>query len=308
MSDKLIVGMDRVQGRVYDLALTIASRMRGHERCGIYGVPRGGVTVAALLAGAVEQVDSDLTVLLLESPDNADFIVDDLVDSGTTKQRYKSKFPNATFLTLYNKQIEGQLCKGRAVADYWLIFPWEERDDTATEDDIFLRLLQFIGEDPARDGLKDTPKRMQKAWAAWTEGYNTDFKELFTTFENDNHYDQMVTVRNIPFYSHCEHHLAPFFGTADISYIPKGHVVGLSKLSRVLNGYAKRLQVQERLTQQVADCIMEHLEPVGAGVIVRARHLCMESRGIAQQGHHTVTTALKGVYLEPEVRQEFLKV
>jgi GTP cyclohydrolase I len=117
----------------------------------------------------------------------------------------------------------------------------------------------------------------------------------------------MVLQRNLPFYSHCEHHMAPFFGTADIAYIPNGKIVGLSKLSRVLDIYARRLQVQERLTTQVVDCLMEHLQPKGAGVIIRARHLCMESRGVHKQGHETVTSAVRGVFrTDAAARAEFL--
>jgi len=175
------------------------------------------------------------------------------------------------------------------------------------DEQLFGLLLDAIGEDRNRDGLKDTPHRMRKAWEHWTGGYDTDFKDLLTLFKNDMEYDQMITVRDIPFYSHCEHHLSPFFGTADISYIPaNSKIVGLSKLSRVLDGYAKRLQVQERLTAEVASCLMRYLEPEGVGVIIRARHLCMESRGIAQQGSETITTALFGCYGKAKVKQEFL--
>ena len=122
-------------------------------------------------------------------------------------------------------------------------------------------------------------------------------------------HDQMVTVRDIPIYSHCEHHLAPIFGTVTISYIPNGRIVGLSKLSRLADMYARRLQVQERLTDQIADALFEHLEAKGVGVVIKARHMCMESRGICQQGHHTVTTALRGAMKdEPDTRSEFLRL
>jgi GTP cyclohydrolase I len=122
-------------------------------------------------------------------------------------------------------------------------------------------------------------------------------------------HDQMVTVRDIPIYSHCEHHLAPIFGTVTISYIPNGRIVGLSKLSRLADMYARRLQVQERLTDQIADALFEHLEAKGVGVVIKARHMCMESRGICQQGHHTVTTALRGAMKdEPDTRAEFLRL
>ncbi len=171
---------------------------------------------------------------------------------------------------------------------------------------IFRRLIEFVGEVPERPGLIQTPKRMTKAWLEWTSGYEADIEAILTTFPDEG-YDNMITVRGIPFYSMCEHHMAPFFGTADISYIPEGKLVGLSKLSRLLQAFAKRLQVQERLTTQVAQALMEHLQPRGCAVKITARHLCMESRGISQQGSETVTTAIEGVYLQPEVRAEFLE-
>jgi len=171
-------------------------------------------------------------------------------------------------------------------------------------------LLHCVGENPAREGLQDTPRRVAKAWAEWTQGYRVDVASLFTSFKDGGEdYNEMVIVRDIPFYSHCEHHLAPFFGVAHVGYIPDGRVVGLSKLSRVVDAYAHRLQVQERLTRQVADALVEHLKPLGVGVVIKARHLCMESRGICKQGHHTVTSALHGAMRdEPETRAEFLRL
>jgi GTP cyclohydrolase I len=135
-------------------------------------------------------------------------------------------------------------------------------------------------------------------------------KEILKVFEDGGEkYDQMVTVKDIPIYSQCEHHLAPIFGTCTISYIPNGKIVGLSKLSRLADMYSRRAQVQERLTDQIADALFEHLNPVGVGVCIKARHMCMESRGICQQGHHTITTALRGAMLDqPEARSEFLQL
>ena len=136
-----------------------------------------------------------------------------------------------------------------------------------------------------------------------------DAGTVLKVFEDGaENYDEMVLVKDIPFYSHCEHHMAPFFGTATIAYIPNGKIVGLSKLSRLTKVFANRLQVQERLTAQIADAIVKHLDPRGVGVVVRARHLCMESRGICQQGHHTVTSALRGRMTVPEVRAEFMQL
>lgn len=170
-------------------------------------------------------------------------------------------------------------------------------------------LTSVVGDpDPSRGGLSETPARVAKAWRHWTGGYNISIENLLKTFEDGaENCDQMVAVVDIPFYSHCEHHLAPFFGKATVAYIPNGHIVGLSKLSRVVDAFARRLQVQERLTNQIADALQTHLSPVGIGVRIRARHLCMESRGICQQGHHTVTTALRGAMLDqPSARAEFL--
>ena len=176
--------------------------------------------------------------------------------------------------------------------------------------DIIQDLLYFIGEDPTREGLRETPERVLKAWRHWTSGYHKIPCNILKTFEDGGeNYDQMVVVKDIPFYSMCEHHLAPFFGTATIAYLPNRRVVGLSKLSRLLDAFARRLQVQERLTTQVADCLQKHLRPKGAGVMLKARHLCMESRGISQQGHFTITSALRGEFMtDHKVRDEFLSI
>lgn len=172
---------------------------------------------------------------------------------------------------------------------------------------VILNLLENIGEDIDREGLKETPKRVAKAWLEWTSGYAQDPKLVLKCFQDGGErYDEMVMVADIPFYSHCEHHLAPFFGTASVAYIPNKRVVGLSKLARVVEIYARRLQVQERITTQVADAIQEVLKPKGVGVVLRARHLCMESRGCNKQGHHTRTIALRGNFRSQKVREEFL--
>ena len=169
-------------------------------------------------------------------------------------------------------------------------------------------ILGFVGE-TEREGLKETPHRVAKAWKHWCSGYDVYIEALLKVFEDGaDNYDQMVIVKDIPIYSKCEHHLADIFGTATIAYIPNGKIVGLSKLSRLADAFARRLQVQERLTSQIADALVEHLQPLGVGVVIKARHMCMESRGICQQGHHTVTTALRGVIKEqPATRAEFMQ-
>lgn len=176
-----------------------------------------------------------------------------------------------------------------------------------TEQD-WRRLLASLGEDPDRAGLVETPSRLVTAWKHWTSGYTQDPAELLKVFEDGaEDYNELIVIRGIPVYSHCEHHLAPFFGKATIGYVPNGKIVGLSKLTRLVNCFSRRLQVQERLTIQIADALMTHLEPKAAGVVIRCRHMCMESRGISTEGEETVTSAMLGE-LQPNLalRTEFL--
>jgi GTP cyclohydrolase I len=175
-----------------------------------------------------------------------------------------------------------------------------------TEQD-WRRLLASLGEDPDRAGLVETPSRVAKAWKHWTAGYTQDPAECLKVFEDGaQEYNELIVVRGIPVYSHCEHHLAPFFGQATIGYVPDGKIVGLSKLTRLVDCFSKRLQVQERLTIQIANALMTHLQPQAVGVVIRCRHLCMESRGIRTQGEETVTSSMLGA-LQPNqaLRAEF---
>lgn len=168
-------------------------------------------------------------------------------------------------------------------------------DNTGFGTQDWRKLLRHLGENPEREGLHDTPDRVARAWAHWTRGYKMDPASILKTFDDGSeHYNEFIVVRQIPVYSHCEHHLAPFFGQAAIGYLPTGRIVGLSKLTRLMNCFAARLQVQERLTQQIAHTLLEHLEAKSVGVILRCRHMCMESRGIAVPGEETVTSALLG--------------
>lgn len=172
------------------------------------------------------------------------------------------------------------------------------------------RMLTALDPDPNRPGIIETPERAAKAWAHWTAGYDMKPEDVLKDFaDGAEGVDEMVIVKDIPFYSTCEHHLATIFGALSIAYIPDKRIVGLSKLSRVADIFAQRLQVQERMTCQIADALQTHLKPRGVGVVVKARHMCMESRGIAKQGAITVTSALRGVFKEdPTVRAEFLSL
>lgn len=168
--------------------------------------------------------------------------------------------------------------------------------------------LSRIGDDATREGLSETPKRVVKAWDEWFGGYNKKPADVIKAFEDGAEgVDEMVIEVDIPFYTHCEHHMAPFFGLASVAYIPNGKVLGLSKMNRIVDMFARRLQVQERLTNQIADAIDEHLKPIGAGVLLRARHMCVESRGVKHRGCSTTTSALRGaIKNEPATRAEFL--
>ncbi len=167
-------------------------------------------------------------------------------------------------------------------------------------------LLRYMGEDPDREGLLDTPSRVVKAWDEVTVGYGADPASILSADFHGNGYDQMVVSPGIEFWSTCEHHLLGFHGQAFVGYVPGKRVVGLSKMARLVDCFARRLQIQEQLTQQVADAMVEHLKPKGVGVLVRAQHLCMSCRGVGKQEAGMVTTALKGAFRRQEVREEFL--
>lgn len=160
-------------------------------------------------------------------------------------------------------------------------------------------LLRWSGEDPDREGLLDTPKRVARAWKEYCEGYNENPAiHLARTFEEVGGYDELVLLKDIPFHSHCEHHMAPIIGKASIAYMPTDRVVGISKLARVLHGYARRLQVQERLTAEVAQCIWDNLKPHGVAVVVEASHSCMTARGVRTPGVGMTTSRLLGCFLD----------
>lgn len=280
--------------------------VHGHETPKVYAIPCGGVPAAYAIRNHVH-------FDFVNDPADADFIVDDLIDSGRTMAKAiidanRPQPPGRKFIGGRPAPVPVVLLDKRseAWAGQWIVFPWEATAEKGVEDH-FVRILQFMGEDASRGGLLETPARAAKAWQFWTKGYAEDPAEILKTFEDGAEgCDEMVVVRDIPLYSHCEHHLAAIFGTATVAYIPDGKIVGLSKINRVVDCFARRLQVQERLTAQVADALMDNLKPKGVGVVVKARHMCMESRGVCQQGHSTITSALRGVFKEGTQRAEFL--
>lgn len=243
-----------------------------------WGIPRGGQVVAGILGNAVDNIN------------DCDVIVDDLIDSGATMLRYLK----------HNKPIEVLIDKRKEFTNEWLVFPWENSEGDI--DDNITRVLQYFNEDVEREGLKETPKRYIK----FLEEFLNPPKWNCTTFEGEG-YDEMIIQTGIPFYSLCEHHIAPFFGYGTIAYIPNKRIVGLSKLARTLETFARRLQNQERITTQVAEFLMEKLEPRGVAVQLTAKHMCMEMRGVKKHNTWTTTTKLTGRFKEDNsVRMEFL--
>lgn len=169
------------------------------------------------------------------------------------------------------------------------------------------KMIKHIGDNPEREGLLDTPKRVIKSWEHLYSGYGKDVKDIMTVFKEDA-CDEMVILKDIEFYSMCEHHLLPFFGKISIGYIPNGKVLGISKLARLVEIFSRRLQIQEKLVSQIADTLMEYLDPKGVMVVCEAKHLCMVARGVEKQNSVMITNAIRGNFIEKDVRDEFLKM
>ena len=169
-------------------------------------------------------------------------------------------------------------------------------------------ILNLLGEDPEREGLKKTPMRVAKAMQILTRGYTQDPHKVLTDALFEEQYDQMVIVKDIDFFSMCEHHMLPFYGKAHVAYFPNGHITGLSKIARVIDIYSHRLQVQERLTEQIMHCINDTLKPQGVMVVIEAKHMCMQMRGVEKQNSITTTSAYSGVFESMKVREEFMSL
>ncbi len=190
------------------------------------------------------------------------------------------------------------------------LFTREERYDEAAIGEMavhYREILRLLGEDPDREGLQKTPERVAKAMAFMTKGYTEDPRAILTSAMFREEYRQMVLVKDIEIYSMCEHHMLPFIGKAHVAYIPDGYITGLSKIARVVECFARRLQVQERLTVQIRDCIQEVLNPMGVAVVIEAQHTCMQMRGVQKQNSVTTTSAFTGVFLsQHRTREEFI--
>lgn len=263
----------------------------------IYGVPNGGI-YAALLAKV-----KNPSACLVEDPGHAECFIDDIVDSGATRLRYQQNYPGRPFYALVDKTDGDSHWLGK-----WVVFPWEAQQDQAGPEENVRRLLEYIGEDVNREGLKETPRRVIKAYHELFSGYRQQPSEVFTCFE-DGACDEMVLLKGIELTSTCEHHMLPFLGEAHIAYVPDGKIIGVSKLARLLDIYARRLQVQERLTTQVTQALDNYLQPKGSACVIEARHMCMVCRGVRKQHSVMVTSSLTGVFRdEPAARSEFFNL
>ncbi|HLP13256.1 MAG TPA: GTP cyclohydrolase I FolE [Flavobacteriales bacterium] len=184
----------------------------------------------------------------------------------------------------------------------------EQPQETEALGKHYKEIISLLGEDPSREGLLKTPERMAKAMQFMTKGYYQSPEEILKSAKFKEDYSQMVLVKDIDMYSMCEHHLLPFFGKVHIAYIPNGHIVGLSKIPRVVDAFARRLQVQERMTNEIRDCIQNTLNPLGVAVVIEAQHLCMQMRGVQKQNSLTTTSAFTGEFLKEATRAEFISL
>lgn len=268
-----------------------------------YPVPRGGIFAGLLMNFSFTRMTGH-GLIMTEEPERAHFIVDDIIDSGKTMKRFKERFPDKPFVALIDKTSEGSHWTG----SNWVEFPWEAMSNESGPEENIVRILEYIGEDVTREGLKETPLRVVRSFRELYSGYMTNPDTIFKTFEDDTS-DEMIVSKDIPFYSMCEHHMLPFVGHATIGYIPDKKIAGLSKLARLLECFSRRLQIQERLTSQVTAAIDKALQPRGSACVITAEHMCMSCRGVNKSGSKMVTSSLTGVFRsDPAVRQEFLSL
>lgn len=280
--------------RCANIAAEIAQLFQPYDRLRIFGVPRGGCFVALKVVHYLEQ--RGFTAQLTRQANFADVIVDDLLDSGTTRQRYSQY--KVSFMVAVDKQKER--------ISEWVEFPWEA-NETGPEDAV-VRLLQYIGEDPNREGLRKTPARVVRSYDELFGGYKQKVEDLMTVFE-DGACQEMVVLKSVEMSSACEHHMLPFRGVAHVGYIPNKRVIGVSKLARLVDMFSRRLQIQERIGQQVTSALDEYLQPLGSACVIEAQHLCMACRGVMKQNSVMVTSSLTGEFLNKiEVRQEFMSL
>lgn len=278
---------------------------RNPQAVAVYGVPRGGIPVAAYTGlPLIAPAEGAITLDVLANYDRDTLlIVDDLADSGATLAPFVAEGYRVDTL-LRKPHTPANIAPNADEVSGWVHFPWEQERGP---EDAVVRLLEWIGENPSREGLLDTPKRVVKAFREMTAGIHVEPRSVLGTVFNETS-DQMVVVRGIRFSSMCEHHLLPFTGTAAVGYVPDGRVIGLSKIPRLVEVFAKRPQVQERMTNQIAQALMDHLTPKGVGVVVKAHHSCMGCRGVRQPDAEMITSCVLGCMKdEPASRAELME-
>ena len=299
---KTFLNWQDIDERADKVAAAIASitKKPSKEPIRLFGIPRGGCFAVLAVARALER--RQRPALIMTTVATTEYIIDDIIDSGKTRDKWMNGQSRNVFALVdkqgYDKEIG------------WVVFPWEVGgDEEAGPTENIVRLLEFIGENPDREGLKETPQRVIKSYGHLFGGYEQGLESIMKVFKDDT-CDEMVILKDIEFYSTCEHHMLPFFGKAHIAYVPKGKVIGISKIARILEVWSRRLQIQERLTQQVTETLDKYLEPLGSACVMEAQHFCMTSRGVEKQNSVMITSSLTGVFKDGfnQARGEFLRL
>jgi len=272
-----------------ELVVKVILKIRNQNYTGVFGVPRGGTPISLV-------VSDTLKIPLLDKPIEGCVVVDDLIDSGRTMSKYK----DYEFIALIDKRLpewEGQ----------WIEFWYENTQKDA--EDIVTRQIEFMGDNPKRKGVVDTPRRVVKMWKELFRGYDPKQKPTITIFENGEDgitYDNMV-VDTGDFYSYCEHHMVPFFGQYWFAYIPDKKIMGISKVARIVDYYSAKLQIQERLVKEILDAIEKEVDPKGLALVMKGEHLCKTMRGVKKKGE-MITSDLRGSFKnEHDCRAEFMR-
>jgi len=282
-----------------NLCEQLSNSIKWSKYSSIYGVPSGGVPVAMELS-RISGVPLQESYIFDGKPDTHCLVVDDIIDSGGTRNKFTKNDFASLVLKNSAKLIPSKMKTYHSIIhDGWVHFFWE-KSNGGIEDNI-IRILEYIGEDPNREGLIDTPNRVTRSWLELFSGYKQDVNSIVKSFESDG-YSEIVLLKDIEFYSTCEHHMLPFMGKGHIAYIPNNRVIGISKLARILDAFSRRLQIQERIGEQVTNLIMTELDAVGAACILEASHLCMRCRGVGKQNSTMVTSSLKGIFIEPSTK------
>ena len=303
---------------VRELVRTWVANYKGDSLQGIIGVSRGGSVVAEILRSEFRKVHKIDLPTHTVAPFSHDalknlggrpwILADDIYDTGATwvffeKDAEKWGVQLIPFFIIDKRLLSIE-------KDAWYVFPWETDEDiVGGREQAVVSILRSIGEDPNREGLKDTPKRVSRTWEELTCGYKQDPKEILSAMFDSSSYDEMIVVKDIEFFSLCEHHALPFHGSVHFAYIPGKKVVGLSKVARLVECFSRRLQIQERLTMEIGKTFEEIVQPKGVAVVVQAQHLCMMMRGIKKENSEMVTSYLGGCFKkEIATRQEFFNI